>query len=120
MNVNVIGLRLRDPEGPKPHAGTTPAHERLTDARAEKVIANVARAAWFDFNGDGKIENSNPLYGGDGTLLGFKDSPARPRDVQEPRSHVSQAVVDHARDTYTRYSHTEKPAREAAPKAHVA
>jgi hypothetical protein len=73
MNVTTIGqgpgsvVTLRAPR----EAGDHPAE------RGSEQAAALARVAWFDLNGDGNIDNRNPLEGGDGTML----VPAHTADV---------------------------------------
>jgi len=117
MNVSVNGMRLEHltVRGPD-HSGARPQGRGSDDARVESGEFEQARSAWFDFNGDGKIEDSSPLYGGDGTLLGFEAQPPgrKVREVAEER-HQTPAAVDHARDTYLRYSRTDTTETERAP-----
>jgi hypothetical protein len=60
MDVKAIGLRER----PAP-AGTS-----LRDL-------GIERRAWFDLNGDGRIENTSSLTGGDAYLIGDRDGDGR-------------------------------------------
>jgi hypothetical protein len=58
----------------RPHAsGGSPLVGAQADARVaaevRKSTPEVQRWAWFDLNGDGTIDDSSPLYGGDGVLV---------------------------------------------------
>jgi len=37
----------------------------------------IERRAWFDLNGDGRIQNTSPLTGGDAYLVGDRDGDGR-------------------------------------------
>jgi hypothetical protein len=95
-------------------------------------VREIPRWALFDLNGDGKIEDSSPLYGGDG-ILTWNVSGAKPRhpsrssDQQEtttPRreENVSSTpvAVEHAKASYTHYGQASAPTVEHAPHAAVA
>ena len=116
----------------RPHAdGGTPLVSAQADARVaaevEKPTREVQRWAWFDLNGDGTIDDSSPLYGGDGVLVwnvsGAK--PSHPRPAQQSTSarpteeHSTPVKVEHARAAYSRYGQA-TPTHESAPHAAVA
>ena len=123
MNVSVIGMRLGHVtvHGPD-QSCATPQGRGPDDARVGSSAPKPSRRAWFDFNGDGKIDDTNPLYGGDGTVVGVDPAPgAKVREVPD-EPPPTPAAMDHARDTYLRYSPTETPETEhtPAPEARVA
>jgi len=64
MNVTTIG------QGPGSVETLRDARQgEESSGRAPAPALDVARLAWFDLNGDGHIDNGNPLSGGDGTLI---------------------------------------------------
>ena len=117
----------------RPHASGTPLVNAQADARVAVEVREptqeVPRWAWFDLNGDGKIEDSSPLYGGDGTLVwnvsGAK--PGHPRPARQASTSArltdgpsTPVVVEHARAAYSRYGQASAPTHESAPHAAVA
>lgn len=113
MNVSINGTRHGVVDSPRPAAsGDVPRAVDGDGARPGRDIGELHRRAWFDFNGDGKIDDRNPLYGGDGTLVGVKAPPGptvrEAADVRPPTA----VVVEHARDAYARYAH--RPPRNGA------
>ena len=115
MNVSVIGQGPAGAFAPVRSQGGSPPGGDLDETRAREarqVPREPSRRAWFDMNGDGRIENHNPLYGGDGTVLlpgGDVDRTLQlaDREVVQPyqrRAPATPAVVEHARDAYERYA----------------
>jgi hypothetical protein len=116
----------------RPNAsGGSPLVSAQADARVaakvSKPTQEVQRWAWFDLNGDGQIDDSSPLYGGDGVLVwnvsGAKPSHPRPAAQSSARSTDEQSTpvkVEHARAAYTRYGQASAPTHESAPHAAVA
>lgn len=41
------------------------------------MTLGIERNAWFDLNGDGRIENTSSMMGGDGYLIGDGDGDGR-------------------------------------------
>jgi hypothetical protein len=121
MNVSTLGLGLSGTAVLAQVAnGASAAGSTQADARpneGDAVAAQVARQAWFDLNGDGRIEDRSSLYGGDGTFIVPKsvaDKPrAQSRPVPDPESFGSRSVqvtpvtVEHARGSYARYGTTQ-------------
>ncbi|HEX5096684.1 MAG TPA: hypothetical protein VFX21_11745 [Acidimicrobiia bacterium] len=101
------------------------------DARVAAEVSTstheVQRWAWFDLNGDGTIDDTSPLYGGDGVLVwnGSGAKPSHPRPAEQSTStrssdeHSTPVKVEHARAAYTRYGQA-SPTHESAPHAAVA
>ncbi|MGQ0825273.1 MAG: hypothetical protein ACT4OX_09650 [Actinomycetota bacterium] len=133
MNVSVTGqdpgrtaVLVRVASDASSH-GTRPADARTDDGHVGAT--QVARQAWFDLNGDGRIEDLSSLYGGDGTFIVpksvAKNGRAQSRQVPDPESfgsregRVTPVTVEHARGSYARYSttattHASEPAAEVA------
>jgi hypothetical protein len=76
------------------------------------------RRAWFDLNGDGRIQDWGTLYGGDAYLTwrppgGAATAGVRPaaREARPTRAPDATPTADvelrHARDTYARYGSVE-------------
>lgn len=86
--------------------GRRPRDHDSDATRVEPRFDEVHRQAWFDFNGDGMIDDTSPMYGGDGTLLGYKTpAPDRVREVSDQaRSAPAAAVLGNVRLMYERYS----------------
>lgn len=89
--------------------------------RATVSTLDVARVAWFDLNGDGHIDNRNPLSGGDGTLI----VPAQvmpvqvySRDAARPQRRL-QAVSRDQDDERTAAANTAAVAARAAQTSDV-
>lgn len=131
MHVNPSGnnpgphLPVRATEGP-PAAG--PRAEPDAE-RAPKSARELSRQAWFDVNGDGKIEDRSALYGGDGVLIvpeaARSEHASRAREVEhdagpdrdEPATPVH---VEHVRDAYVRYGEQPTDDRRAGEQQSVA
>jgi hypothetical protein len=61
----------------------------------------IERRAWFDLDGDGKVEDAGVIYGGDGYLLGRDDTRPRTRPAPPPRIARSEQPDSANRvDTY--------------------
>lgn len=82
------------------------------DVEQPRSARELSRQAWFDLNGDGKIEDRSALYGGDGVLIVPEavrtDHTSRTRDVEHDEGPgrdgpATPAHVEHARDAYVRY-----------------
>jgi hypothetical protein len=113
-------------------SGEAPQGVPRADARVaveEHQPKEVSTWAWFDLNGDGKIVDDSPLYGGDGVLVwnvsGAK--PGHPRPQQQEHvsahpapAHSTPAVVEHARAAYSRYGQASAPVHAHAAHAEVA
>ena len=106
MNVSVIGLTPGGPDASRAIAhGGQPRGRDSDGTRVEPRFDEVHRQAWFDFNGDGMIDDTSPMYGGDGTLVGYKTpAPDRVREVSDHARSAPAVVVDNVRLTYERYS----------------
>ena len=119
MNVSMQGLGsgnvvtfLRPNAGGEKPQGTPPADAR-TGGVVTKVETDASRRAWFDFNGDGRIEDRSSMYGGDGVVIVSKNltrlDRARTRQVEDqaavpaPSQKDTPVAVEHARDAYLRY-----------------
>lgn len=63
--MEVTGLR---------HGGGASSRAPALDQR---VLMGIERRAWFDLNGDGRIENTSSMMGGDGYLIGDGDGDGR-------------------------------------------
>ncbi|GIU86811.1 MAG: hypothetical protein KatS3mg009_1326 [Acidimicrobiia bacterium] len=110
MHVNPTGSS----PGPPAVAPPEPPAVRARPAGPEppEAAAAATRRAWFDVNGDGRIEDRSALYGGDGVLIvpeaARPDRLPRTREVdpehrREPAEHATAVHVEHAREAYTRY-----------------
>jgi hypothetical protein len=83
MEISATGIRggpdLRRPDPPRP-AATSAASRPSLD-----IVAGwgVERRAWFDLNGDGRIDNTSAMLGGDGYLIGDGDGDGRLATGQE-------------------------------------
>jgi hypothetical protein len=119
MNVSIQGLGsgnvvtfLRPNAGGEKPQGAPPADTR-TDGVVTKVETDASRRAWFDFNGDGRIEDRSSMYGGDGVVIVSKNitrlDRARSRQVEDPvgvpapSEKDTPVAVEQARDAYLRY-----------------
>jgi hypothetical protein len=127
MSISVIGSGPGHLVPGEPNAGGSPPDGRPpVDARVEHAAqversepdrgAEIGRRAWFDLDGDGRIEDWNPLYGGDGVVYARPhasdpDPDARrgrdaPSAEDPPRTPVA---VNAARHAYERYGHDAAP-----------
>jgi hypothetical protein len=109
-----------------PHGDGAPS-----PARGSEQAAALARVAWFDLNGDGNIDNRNPLEGGDGTMLVPAHTAdvttyaraAKPRDAESKESEpkwaepANGARTQRVIDAYHRYGDAPKA---VTPDARVA
>jgi hypothetical protein len=95
MNVTTIGRGL----GGSPPSTQTESAVQTVAPVASQSDAGFVRIAWFDLNGDGHIDNRNPLNGGDGTLIVPKhavDVPTYSRSVRRAESRLGVAKsTDH-------------------------
>ena len=131
MHVNPSGnnpgshLLVRSTGGP-PAVGprAEPDPERAPDSTRES-----SRQAWFDVNGDGRIEDRSALYGGDGILIVpeavRREHASRARVVERgagpDRDQPATPVhVEHARDAYVRYGEQPTDDRDAGEQESVA
>ena len=132
MNVSTIGQSHGSVTTlPRPYAsGATPRSAQAgTRVVAEdpQELRESSHLAWFDLNGDGTIEDTSPLYGGDGVLVwkGSGIKPGHPR-VDSARSEPSQdeqstpVVVELARASYSRYGQATAPTPAPVEHAEVA
>jgi hypothetical protein len=83
------------------------ATSQVVRPAAPKVQVDLAHVAWFDANGDGRIDSRSPLDGGDGTLLlpaHEVDLPTYSRTVARPNAPVHHGSVSpgEAKDTSTK------------------
>lgn len=96
-------------------------------AAAHPAPAAVSRHAWFDLNGDGKLEDWSPLYGGDAYLAwtppgGTGLDPGirpEPRAVSDPESTHDRAPVA-ATDARVQHARIAYEAHRAPSDTHVA
>jgi hypothetical protein len=118
--MNVTSIR----QGPGSVVTLRGPHEGATaPERGPKQAATLTRVAWFDLNGDGNIDNRNPLEGGDGTMLvpahtadvtSYPRAAARPRDAESalpppPTSDLANgARTQRVIDAYQRYGDAPK------------
>lgn len=96
------------PPAPPAPARAVPAGADRAVPRPLTGIADAAdelpRRAWFDLDGDGRLEPWKPLYGGDGTIVW--DMPGDDPGTKSRRARAvpeNPLVLDAARAAYQRY-----------------
>lgn len=124
MHVNRTGSST----GPPAVAPPEPPAVRARPAGPDPPEAAAAtRRAWFDVNGDGRIEDRSALYGGDGVLIvpeaAWRDHAPRTREVEPehrrgPAEPAAALHVEHAREAYTRYGDPDRGPPVGAHPAH--
>jgi hypothetical protein len=114
MNVSSIG------QGPGsvlalPGPRTEQAADTATSSRGSKTDGGVVRLAWFDLNGDGRIDSRSSISGGDGTLIvnAHASQPLFTHNVKR------EAALQPAVKTDSPKSNEPAPAPEPAPASDV-
>ncbi len=112
MDVEPLAVQRGRPQAPSQHAepNQRQVHARVESSRVRGIsqsaaLSGIERRAWFDLNGDGRIENTSAMMGGDGYLIGdgdgdghlatgretWYDSAGRP--VPPPTSDIAEKPV---------------------------
>jgi hypothetical protein len=81
MELSATGLRAGQPQRPAP-TESPPVPHRPAPAPRRSITdfgssIGIERTAWFDLNGDGRIQNTSSMMGGDGYLIGDGDGDGR-------------------------------------------
>jgi hypothetical protein len=72
-----LGIRARDGAMEISATGNRGGPSPLVPNVDARVLMGIERRAWFDLNGDGRIENTSSMMGGDGYLIGDGDGDGR-------------------------------------------